>query len=285
MPLRLHARTVALARLLRTIGGVRKTPGKVPRQQQPDTIRLEYYSAIRRAVVAPLVSAYSAVQQDVLQLLIQERRQQGRVDVARSRMAVDMIDKAAAHVAKLIDTRELNEIARRFGRRTSEFNRAQLDKQLRSAIGVPLSSIERPMRDPLPGFVADNVSLIKTITDRYHSRVRASVSEAFDSGMHPETLADRLQEIDDISDSDAIRIARDQIGKLNGQFNEIRQQAMGVTSYVWRTARDNRVRDEHSLRDGQTFRWDDPPEDGHPGEAIQCRCFSEPVFDEILADL
>ena len=38
------------------------------------------------------------------------------------------------------------------------------------------------------------------------------------------------------------------------------------------------VRD-HWQREGQAFRWDQPPDDGHPGQPIHCRCTAEPIID------
>ena len=74
----------------------------------------------------------------------------------------------------------------------------------------------------------------------------------------------------------ARRIARDQISKATGQFNQLRQTDVGVETYIWRTAGDERVRPDHANLDGSVQRWDDPPEIGHPGEPIQCRCRAEP---------
>lgn len=45
--------------------------------------------------------------------------------------------------------------------------------------------------------------------------------------------------------------------------------------YIWRTRGDNKVRSEHAERDGKVFEWNNPPEDGHPGEAPNCRCRAE----------
>jgi len=53
---------------------------------------------------------------------------------------------------------------------------------------------------------------------------------------------------------------------------------MGVEKFIWRTANDERVRPEHSARDGNTYTWANAPEGG-PGAPINCRCFAEPVFD------
>ena len=50
--------------------------------------------------------------------------------------------------------------------------------------------------------------------------------------------------------------------------------------YIWRTQGDDRVRSEHAARKGEVFDFDDPPEDGNPGEAENCRCWAEPIEEE-----
>lgn len=284
MPLRrLHsnARTVAIIRYLRAAGGTLRRRGPMPRQQQPDAIRREYYRAIEREVCEPARRAFERVGPEILRLLADHRAGQ-RQDAAQDDHAKMLVTMAAERMVREMRPNELHDIARKFGKRTSDFQREQLDRQVRHAMAVPLASVERPITDKLDGFARENVELIRTVPERYFDSLRQRVREAFEGGMHPEELAKEFEQRYEVSLSDARRIARDQIGKINGQLNMERQVAMGVTSYLWRSARDNRVRDEHSDRDGKMFRWDDPPEDGHPGEPIQCRCFSEPDFSQIL---
>jgi uncharacterized protein with gpF-like domain len=45
------------------------------------------------------------------------------------------------------------------------------------------------------------------------------------------------------------------------------------------------VRDAHFDREGRTFTWADPPDDGHPGEAINCRCQAEPDLEGLLEEI
>jgi SPP1 gp7 family putative phage head morphogenesis protein len=75
-----------------------------------------------------------------------------------------------------------------------------------------------------------------------------------------------------------------------GLINQLRQQDLGIERYIWRSRDDAKVRDSHAAYDDQVFRWDEPPEGGHPGQAHNCRCYAEPVTrgsrnDVILADL
>lgn len=74
-----------------------------------------------------------------------------------------------------------------------------------------------------------------------------------------------------------------------GLINQLRQEDLGIVQYIWRSRDDAKVRDSHASYDDRVFRWDDPPEGGHPGEAHNCRCYAEPVApalqdNVILAD-
>lgn len=62
-----------------------------------------------------------------------------------------------------------------------------------------------------------------------------------------------------------------------GLINELRQRGLGIRQYVWRSRDDGKVRSAHAEHDDKVFSWDNPPEDGHPGQAFNCRCFAEPM--------
>lgn len=70
-----------------------------------------------------------------------------------------------------------------------------------------------------------------------------------------------------------------------GLINQLRQQELGIERYIWRSQDDTKVRDSHAQYDDQVFRWDDPPEGGHPGQAPNCRCHAEPIGVDVPSDL
>jgi len=127
--------------------------------------------------------------------------------------------------------------------------------------------------------MVQNVELITSIPDQYLQKVRQTVFEGVGKGERYEQVADRIQHIADVTESRAKLIARDQVSKMNGAFNEARQTSLGIDKYVWSTSHDERVRDSHAENDGKVFSWNDPPPTGHPGEDIQCRCVALPYFD------
>jgi len=72
------------------------------------------------------------------------------------------------------------------------------------------------------------------------------------------------------------------------------QEDADVGFYMWLTAKDSRVRPEHSDLDETIASWDDPPltadksdneEDDHPGEDFNCRCVASPLTPEDIDEL
>lgn len=162
---------------------------------------------------------------------------------------------------------------------------------------------------PLPNqlnvddFVQDslraNVSLIKTIPQQHFAKLRTDVENAVRKGELSRDLQKKIREASEVSKRRARLIARDQIGKLVGNIEEARQRKVGVKNYIWRTAQDSRVRSfantsgasDHKRLEGTIQKWSSPPittfkgklagERTHPGQAIQCRCHSQAIYDDI----
>jgi SPP1 gp7 family putative phage head morphogenesis protein len=119
--------------------------------------------------------------------------------------------------------------------------------------------------------------------------VGAAVNQAFITGQRAESLSSIIDGVGEgeYGEARAKLIARDQMNKMNAGFNRVRQDDLGIESYIWWTSQDERTRPEHLALHGQTFQWDEPGplagtidgEPCHPGEDIQCRCDAVPVVN------
>lgn len=188
-----------------------------------------------------------------------------------------LIDQAAARFAGAFRPRELHAVAREFGRRTSDHQREQLDRQVREAIGVSFSSLEGPIQDGVDEWAAQNVTMVTSISERYFDRLRLDVIDAYAGGTHPETLAHDFADRYDMSLNDARRLARDQIGKLNADVNHERQRQLGVERATWRGMKDNRECDECLGNEGVVFDLATGIDGVLPGYCHPMdRCYSEP---------
>jgi SPP1 gp7 family putative phage head morphogenesis protein len=166
------------------------------------------------------------------------------------------------------------------GEAVSTTNRTEWRRQVRAAYGVDILRGEPWLRDLLSGWEQENLALIRSLPDRLVDQLRGEMSRALVSGTSLRQLTQIVQERTGAAESRAELIARDQIGKLNGQLAQRRQTDIGVEQYVWRTSQDERVRPTHRVRDGRTYRWD--AGSIKPGQEIRCRCVADPVFPEEL---
>lgn len=297
------ARTQAILRELRRLrpaGPPLRRQKVLPRPVGTQTIELGYYSALA-PIADKLGSTFAPFSLKIMADLERLRAEEaakgdGRrvvlYDARKSAAALKLVKSAATTFNATFPTSAVHDVASQFGQRMTRHQRLQFDKQIRAAVGVPYAAIERPIRQQVPGWVTENVGLIKTVGPRYFARIERDVMQAYQSGMHPSTLAEQWQSRKGMAQTDVMRIARDQINKLNGALNKARQESLGVSGYIWRCMRDNRVRECHAALDGVSCSWDDPPqgggtdeeEEGHPGDGIQCRCYAEPDLSGLFGE-
>lgn len=161
---------------------------------------------------------------------------------------------------------------------------SQLSDMILRQTGIDFSGLmsDEALGDAFDEAVAANIALINSIPQQYLDRVEQAVMASLQAGTLNTTLADELKKIKGVTDSRAKLIARDQLGKINSRLSQLRQQSLGITHYYWSTSLDERVRDKHRRWEGDLIAWDNPPPDGHPGQAIQCRCTAIPDLDFLM---
>lgn len=256
----------------------------LPRQHRPDAIAVSYARGLRRIACAPAWAALRPLLDALPGLVAGARaeRQGARGDAGEGGIARGLLARARASFAAAVRAKDLQDVADDFARRTETFQRLQLGAQVRAALGADVFASDRRLPAMRQVFVSENVALIKSIPDRFFDDVEEMVAGAVTGGRRHENLAGDIRERFEISERRANLIARDQVGKFYGQVNAYRQRELGVRRFVWRTVNDPRVRHEHADREGKTYSYDDPPGGELPGEAVNCRCWAEPVLDDVF---
>lgn len=275
--------TLQQVRLLHKVGLGSRKRTRVPAQRWPKSIEVEY----ARALIARMNLARGALASLLVALpsLLESARAARRVDSydADETRSLDEIMRAVrARLEQALDPGNLKELAAQFAQRTQSAQRIALGKQTKAALGADVFSADKRIPAIRDHFISENVSLIKSIPGDVISEVEGIVNRAFTDATPHDVVAKQIEDRFGVGESRARLIARDQIGKLYGQTNAYRQQDLGIESFIWRTSGDERVREEHAALEGQEFRYDDPPDEGLPGEPIQCRCSAEPVFGDLL---
>ena len=168
--------------------------------------------------------------------------------------------------------------------RVKTFNRRQQEKIFRSVFGAYPKEISKEDYEKIRQiWVNQNIDLIHSIDRRTLESIRYALSEniirAVDRKILVEELMESIMHMADVNEKRAALIACDQVGKLNSQLAQLEQMNQGVDSYIWVTMGDSRVRPQHRERSGKRYYWKKPPEGGHPGYAIRCRCTAAACYD------
>lgn len=150
--------------------------------------------------------------------------------------------------------------------------------EVRRVLGIPVAAQSPRTQAIFAQSLDENIQLIESINSRMLEDLTELLTEASNTGMRAATLSKRIVERYSVSRSRADLIAQDQILKMNGSLTQARHQDAGVTEYIWSTSQDERVRPEHRALNGRRFSWDNPPDVGHPGQDIRCRCVARPVI-------
>ncbi len=169
------------------------------------------------------------------------------------------------------------------GVKTVQFNDAKYASPVMILLGIgnTSASVERSI---VKGWVTENTQLVRNMNAEQLGKLETTFLRALRDGSRSAQVEGDVAAILNGSVNRARLIARDQIGKLNGQLDRQKQTEAGLESYIWRGTLDSRERPAHVAREGEVFQWDAPPPDGSPGQPIQCRCSPEPNLEPLLGE-
>jgi len=253
---------------------------KPPRIQPPDPVEREYIRELSQMVsflkevidrrVTPRLERF-------LREAAKDRPEGFRSDAWPEDLAGAFQDAEDEFYRRYTDD-EIRRLARKYGVAVETFNRRQLEKGLKRVLGIDVFASEPWLAEQIAAFSVKNVSLIQSVPEKLFTELESGIFDRFSAGTRFESLAEYISQRFQVAENSATRIARDQVGKLNGQLTGLRQTNLGVTEYTWETLKGERLRDSHREKQGKTFKWNDPPSDtGHPGEDINCFPEGTPV--------
>jgi uncharacterized protein with gpF-like domain len=158
----------------------------------------------------------------------------------------------------------------------------------------------------------ENRRLIKSLSQEYIAKLNTLLTTGFQSGWSFNEMVDAIKGLSDkITGYRARLLARDQVGKLQYAITRKQFEAIGMDSYYWITARDERVRGRpggkypraipsHWLMEGKVGLYSNPNvyldlDKGwvprtermpgvHPGQAILCRCTATPYWAPLMKE-
>jgi SPP1 gp7 family putative phage head morphogenesis protein len=132
---------------------------------------------------------------------------------------------------------------------------------------------------------AENVALIKSIAQKYHTDVQAQVWESVKRGGDLKTVSEKLEKTYGVTRRRAALIARDQNAKAKATIEAVRHQELGIKQAIWMHSRAGKVprpchvKMNNKLYDLAVGMFDkEENEYVHPGQLINCRCTMRPYI-------
>jgi SPP1 gp7 family putative phage head morphogenesis protein len=146
-------------------------------------------------------------------------------------------------------------------------------------------TLTKAQRDILQATIQQNVSLIRSIPSQHFTQIEGMVMRSVQTGRDLEQLTRDLRQSFGVTRRRAELIARDQNNKASSAMTRARQIELGIKTAIWVHSHAGKTpRPTHVAMNGQEFNvidgWLDPAINRriHPGELINCRCFSRPVI-------
>lgn len=173
----------------------------------------------------------------------------------------------------------------------------KIGRLLRAQVGYP-GETAAPVAEAQTARVAqallhEQVALIKSIPVEAGLRAQRIAAENILNGRRAKPDPDVVRQLqeemgmtEEVAVNRAKLIARTETARSNASFVQTRAQALGVTSYVWRTAMDGEVRESHEDMQGEIVEYAKPPllsdgTRGHAGTFPNCRCWQDPILPDV----
>ena len=281
--------------------GLRRKP---PRWMEPSALERQYNVQLQK-LVDEFFEYVDTTMGAALPWAINEHNTQTMGLDSRMDGWADTIQRAVQRIELRSQdfTERARQLALNIGIETSNFNQQQLRRIMRATLGVDAFKSEPWLQGELESWVAENVTLIKSIPGQALTTIEGLAQRGVRSGASAADIAKEIQARYGVTKRRARLIARDQVGKLNGDLTQKRQRSLGIQYYTWETSRDERVRESHRAMQGKLCRWDDATvysDDGgktwkkrssiggvqlHVGKDYQCRCSGSPDLERVFEQL
>lgn len=172
-------------------------------------------------------------------------------------------------------------IAQGFADKTLRHHDLAFKESLRKA-GISVKMQLTPeIVDALDASIFENVSLIKSIPQKYFADVAGKVARSVMAGRSLKELTSELQQVYNLTHSRAALIARDQNNKATAVIHKTRQKQVGIKKAVWvHSGASMHPREEHEEWGAEGAQYDieqgmySDVDDEYvwPGTPINCGC-------------
>lgn len=178
-----------------------------------------------------------------------------------------------------------NKLAKQFATKSFQATQQAFRAALQNADFTVRFAPTRASLEAFRATVAENVGLIRSIGQQYHTKIQGDVWRAVTRGSDLSTLSLELRNTYGVTVKRAALIARDQNAKAKATIENTRRKELGITQAIWQhSSAGKEPRPAHVAMNGKLFdlakgMWDEDEQQWIlPGQLINCRCTSRAVL-------
>lgn len=160
-------------------------------------------------------------------------------------------------------------------------------RELSGGITLKTDAMPAALRQAMTAAIAENVQLIKSIGQQYHTQIEGAVMRSLQpGGRGMADVREALNKYEGITDRRKDLIATNQVRRITATMQAERAKSAGITKFRWRhSGGGSDPREIHLELDGQVFDIDEPPiidsdgTRGLPGFLPNCKCVAIPIVE------
>ena len=187
-------------------------------------------------------------------------------------------------------------IAEDFVRKSARHTTSSYEQAFKDAGFTVKMDPSRAQNDVVQALIAENVSLIKTIPEKYFGEVTGLVQRSISMGRDLAFLTDELEKRYKVTRRRADLIARDQANKATEAIKRVESERLGVKVGIWvHIPGKYTSRATHKAMNGKPFLLSEGMYDSEvkrkvlPGELVACQCtyrdFVPEFGDEVTPEI
>jgi len=218
-----------------------------------------------------------------------DQKELAAMDASLSSQARILLNALIKQFKIIFDTNALD-IAEKMVQEQNNYSEKSLNnsiKQLTGGFELQGDFIPASLKEVIKASISENVYLIKSIPEKYFTDITGSVMRSITGGGGVKQLIKDLNKYTNQSKRRVKNIALDQTRKAYNSINRQRMMSAGYTKFKWlHSGGGQQPRKDHVKMNGNIYSFDDPPiidkntgERGFPGQAINCGCTMQPVYE------
>lgn len=211
------------------------------------------------------------------------------MDASLSSQARILLNALIKQFTTIFDTHALD-IAAQMVQQQDDYSGRSLAnsiKQLTGGFELQADFIPASLKEVIKASISENVYLIQSIPEKYFTDITGSVMRSITGGGGVKQLIKDLNKYTNQSKRRVKNLALDQTRKAYNSINRQRMMSAGYTKFKWlHSGGGQQPRKDHIKMHGNVYSFDDPPiidkntgERGFPGQAINCGCTMQPVYE------